>query len=82
MMLDFAFGIAWFVALVLLWIFGMNHLRVVWRGTLALGAIPPLILLVARLFMEEPQAYKKNSMKHAPIPYLLLIKRYWLKLLA
>lgn len=81
-MLDFAFAIAWFVALVLLWIFGMHHLRAVWRGILLLGAIPPLVLLIARLFMEEPEAYKKNSMRHTRIPYWLIIKRYWLKLLA
>lgn len=53
-----------------------------WRGTLLLGAIPPLVLLFARLFMDEPEAYKKNSMRHTRIPYLLIIKRYWLKLAA
>ncbi|TXT13503.1 hypothetical protein VHUM_00870 [Vanrija humicola] len=81
-MLDFAFAIAWFVALVLLWIFGMHHLRAVWRGILLIGAIPPLVLLIARLFMDEPEAYKKNSMRHTRIPYWLLIKRYWVRLLA
>jgi MFS family permease len=67
---------------VLYWIFGDNHLRAVWRGVLLLGAVPPLVLLFARLFMDEPEAYKKNSMRHTRIPYLLIIKRYWLKLAA
>lgn len=81
-MLDAAFAIAWFVALVLLWIFGWDHKNIIWRGTLALGAIPPLILIIARLFMEEPEAYKKNSMRHTRIPYWLVLKRYWVRLLA
>ncbi|TXT04296.1 hypothetical protein VHUM_04183 [Vanrija humicola] len=80
--LDLAFTIAWLVALALYKIFGDNHLRAVWRGTLLLGAIPPLLLLIARMFMDEPDAYKKNSMRHVRIPYWLIIKRYWLKLAA
>jgi hypothetical protein len=74
-MLDFAFAIAYFVCLVCLWIFGMDHLNAVWRLTLGLGCVPPLFLLYFRLKMKEPEAYKRNSMKHAPIPYWLLIKR-------
>lgn len=82
-MLDLAFSVAWFVALVILWIFGESRLgyNAVWRGTLGLGIIPPLILIVARIFMVEPEAYKKNSMRHTKIPYWLIIKRYWVKLL-
>jgi hypothetical protein len=52
-MLDFAFAIAYFVCLVLLWIFGMNHLNAVWRITLGLGTVPPLLLLYFRLKMHE-----------------------------
>jgi hypothetical protein len=32
--------------------------------------------------MEEPTRYKKDSMKHAKIPYWLIIKRYWVGLAA
>ncbi|KAL1411325.1 glycerophosphoinositol permease [Vanrija albida] len=80
--IDMGFPVAWLVPLIILWIFGESHLRIVWRGALALGAIPPLLLLFVRIFMEEPEAYKKNSMKHVRIPYWLIIKRYWGKLLA
>jgi len=52
-MLDFAFVIAYFVALVCLWIFGMDRLNYVWRATLGLGCIPPLLLLYFRLKMKE-----------------------------
>lgn len=53
-----------------------------WRGVLLIDAIPPLVLLFARLFMDEPEAYKKNSMRHVRIPYLLVVRRYWLRLFA
>ncbi|BEI82666.1 hypothetical protein CcaverHIS002_0305340 [Cutaneotrichosporon cavernicola] len=79
-MLDIGFPMAWFVALVLLWIFGTDHLAAVWRGTFLLGAIPPLVLLIARIWMVEPELYTKNNMKRAPIPYWLLLKRYWFRL--
>lgn len=32
--------------------------------------------------MEEPDAYKKNAMKHVKIPYWLIVRRYWRKLIA
>ncbi|WVQ80539.1 hypothetical protein IAT38_002644 [Cryptococcus sp. DSM 104549] len=81
-MIDLAFVLSYFVCLVCLWIFGMHHLQAVWRLTLGLGAVPPLLLFYFRLKMHEPEAYAKNSMRHAKIPYWLIIKRYWLKLAA
>lgn len=66
----------------MLWIFTENHLRAVWRGALVVGAVPPLLLIFLRLFMDEPEAYQRNAMKHVKIPYRLIIKRYWRKLLA
>jgi hypothetical protein len=52
-MIDLAFVIAYFVPLVCLWIFGMDHLRAVWRITLGLGIVPPLFLFYFRLKMSE-----------------------------
>lgn len=57
-MLDLAFAISYFVCLVLLWIFGMNHLNAVWRITLGLGTVPPLLLLYFRLKMQEVNGFK------------------------
>jgi hypothetical protein len=48
-MIDLGFVISAFVPLVLLWIFGMDHLRAVWRVSLGLGVIPALAVLVWRL---------------------------------
>jgi hypothetical protein len=57
--------------------FGDNHLRAVWRLSLGLGVIPALLVLIWRLNMEEPERFRKDSMKYAKIPYLLVIKKYW-----
>lgn len=82
--IDMGFPAAWFVPLVLVWIFGESRkgLGIVWRGAFVLGAFPPLLLIIARLFMDEPEVYKKNSMKHKKIPYKLIFRRYWVRLLA
>lgn len=81
-MIDFGFVISAFVPLVLFWIFGNDHLRAVWRLSLGLGVVPALLVFLWRLNMDEPQRYKKDSMKNAKIPYILIIKRYWVSLSA
>lgn len=81
-MIDFGFVVSAFVPLVLYWIFGNNHLRAVWRLSLGLGMIPAAAVFLWRLSMEEPARYRKDSMKHAKIPYLLILKRYWVSLAA
>lgn len=53
-----------------------------WRASLALGVVPALAVLLWRLSMDEPQRYKKDSMKNAKIPYLLILKRYGVSLAA
>ncbi|KAF8956504.1 putative metabolite transporter [Flammula alnicola] len=75
-MIDFGFVISAFVPLVLFWIFGNDHLRAVWRLSLGLGIIPALAVFIWRLNMDEPARYKKDCMKHARIPYLLVLRRY------
>ena len=62
--------------------FGENHLRAVWRMSLGLGVIPALVVFFWRLNMDEPERFKKDSMRDTKIPYLLVIKRYWVSLLA
>ncbi|KIO15487.1 hypothetical protein M407DRAFT_211252, partial [Tulasnella calospora MUT 4182] len=84
-MVDWGFVVAAFTPLVLLWIFGENHLRIVWRGSLALGTIPPLLVLFWRLRMHEPERFRKESMKHVgwkDYPIWLIVKRYWLRFTA
>ncbi|RDB15674.1 hypothetical protein Hypma_003936 [Hypsizygus marmoreus] len=75
-MLVFGFSIAAFIPLVLYWIFGPNHLPVIWRLSLGLGAVPALAVFLWRLNMDEPVRYKKDSMRNARIPYNLVFRRY------
>lgn len=81
-MIDLGFVISSFTPLVLYWIFGQNHLRAVWRGSLFLGTFPAIAILIWRWTIDEPERYKKDSMKHAKIPYMLVIRRYWVSLAA
>ncbi|KZT41811.1 MFS general substrate transporter [Sistotremastrum suecicum HHB10207 ss-3] len=81
-MIDFGFVVSAFVPLVLFWIFGENHLNVIWRLSLGLGVIPAGAVFLWRLKMEEPSRYKRDSMKRAKVPYMLIFKRYWLRLAA
>ncbi|KAG8949239.1 hypothetical protein FRC04_008841 [Tulasnella sp. 424] len=81
-MIDWGFVFSAFTPLVLLWIFGEDHLRIVWRGSLALGTIPPLLVLYWRLRMHEPERFRKEAMKHVgwkDYPVWLIVKRYWLR---
>ncbi|CAO1638075.1 unnamed protein product [Parajaminaea phylloscopi] len=79
--IDMAFIIAPFVALILVWICGMNHLEVVWRVILGLGAIPPLSLLFFRARMHEPKSYKEGAITRN-LPWGLIFKKYWVRLTA
>jgi MFS family permease len=81
-MIDFGFVIAAFVPLVLFWIFGDNHLRAVWRLSLGLGVVPALAVFIWRLNMDEPARFKRDSMKNARIPYMLVFRRYGVRLAA
>ncbi|EEB88996.1 hypothetical protein MPER_12962 [Moniliophthora perniciosa FA553] len=73
-MIDFGFVISAFVPLVLFWIFGDNHLRAVWRLSLGLGVVPALLVLIWRIGLEEPERYKRDSMRNAKIPYRIILK--------
>lgn len=78
--IDWGFVIGAFVPYVLVLIFSENHLRAAWRVGLGLGVIPPITLLLIRLKLQEPEEFKRESMKHVKIPYLLVIKYYWMRL--
>lgn len=41
----------------------------------------PIFLFVLRLFVKEPEASTKNSMRYAKTPYLLSFKMYGWRLL-
>ncbi|TGO34634.1 hypothetical protein BHYA_0188g00010 [Botrytis hyacinthi] len=80
-MIDFGFVIGAFVPYLLVVICTEDHLRAAWRISLGLGVIPPLLLFYLRLKLKEPEEFQRESMKNAKIPYGLVIKYYWFRLL-
>ncbi|KAF2825523.1 glycerophosphodiester transporter [Ophiobolus disseminans] len=78
--IDLAFLVAAIVATVVVLITGEDHLRVAWRVCLGLGILPPLSLLYLRLKLQEPEAFKRESLANAKTPWGLIIKFYWFRL--
>lgn len=78
--IDMGFVISAFVPLVLTWIFGEEHNRVIWRMTIGLGVVPCLVVLPFRLLMEQTKIFTKGAIRFNKIPYRLIIKRYWFRL--
>ncbi|KAI7785679.1 mfs phospholipid transporter git1 [Diaporthe eres] len=58
-----------------------GHYSTVWRTSLGIGVVFPIFLFVLRLFVKEPEASTKNSMRYAKTPYLLSLKMYGWRLL-
>jgi MFS family permease len=74
-MIDVGFVIGAFVPYICVVIFKETHLRAAWRVMLGLGIIPPLSLLWLRLKLDEPEEFKRESMKNVKrVPYWLIIK--------
>ncbi|OBT66928.1 hypothetical protein VE03_04165 [Pseudogymnoascus sp. 23342-1-I1] len=78
--IDFGFVIGAFVPYILVLIFTEDHLRATWRVALGLGVVPPIVLLLMRLRLQEPEEFKRESMKHVSIPYGIVLKYYWFRL--
>ncbi|KAK7032810.1 MFS Git1p-related glycerophosphoinositol [Favolaschia claudopus] len=81
-MIDLAWCIAGFIPLLMVWICGPNHLRAAWRLSLGLGFFPAIAVFAWRWSMDEPELYKKSSMKSVKIPYMLVLRKYGVQLAA
>ncbi|VEU23094.1 DEKNAAC104035 [Brettanomyces naardenensis] len=80
-MIDLGFVISAFVPMVMLWICGPKNLQPVWRVTLGIGAIFPCSLFIMRLYFAEGEQFKKLNFKKATVPWLLVLRFYWFRLL-
>ncbi|KAL4399089.1 glycerophosphoinositol permease [Malassezia pachydermatis] len=80
-MIDLGFVAAAFVPLVLTWICTENHNRLIWRLTLGLGVVPCLLVLPFRFLIKQPKLYTTNMIPPTLIPYRLVLKKYWFRLL-
>ncbi|WFD43797.1 hypothetical protein MPSI1_002461 [Malassezia psittaci] len=79
--IDMGFVVSAFMGVLLVWICGADHTRLIWRLVLGLGVVPCLIVLPFRLAMEQTKSYQQNSIKYNQIPYKLILKRYWFRLM-
>jgi MFS family permease len=78
--IDFGFVVAAIVPMIIVLITTEDHLRVAWRVCLGLGIIPPLSLLYLRFKLEEPEAFKLETMAETKTPWWLCVKFYWFRL--
>ncbi|KAG5979514.1 hypothetical protein E4U55_005090 [Claviceps digitariae] len=79
-MIDWGFVIGAFVPYLVAAACDSKHLETIWRTSLGIGVIFPLILFVLRLRLKEPEEFTKESMRQNT-PYLLVLRFYWLRLL-
>ncbi|KAI4744322.1 MFS phospholipid transporter Git1 [Aureobasidium sp. EXF-12298] len=78
--IDIGFVVSALVPMIVVLCTGEDHLRAAWRICLGLGVIPPLSLLYLRLKLNEPEAYRRETMAKAKTPWLLVLKFYWWRL--
>lgn len=55
----------------------VEHYKLVWRLSFALGLIPPVSIFWFRMRMATSTAYRKSAMRKQKVPYLLAVKKYW-----
>ncbi|KAL1840827.1 hypothetical protein VTK73DRAFT_3663 [Phialemonium thermophilum] len=79
-MIDWGFVIGAFVPYVVAAACHNGHLSTIWRTSLGIGVVFPLILFVLRLRLKEPEEFKRNSMRYAKTPYSLVLKFYGFRL--
>ncbi|KAF2494492.1 putative MFS phospholipid transporter [Lophium mytilinum] len=78
--IDLGFVVAALVPMITVLATTEKHLRVAWRICLGLGVLPPLSLLYLRIKLQEPEAFKRETMANTKTPWLLCIKFYWKRL--
>jgi MFS family permease len=78
--IDVGFVVATIVPVILLAICGEGALEVVWRLSIGLGLLLPLNVLYFRLKMLNSDMYQKQALTRQ-VPYMLIFKKYWPKLL-
>lgn len=56
-----------------------EHYETIWRTSLGIGVVFPLVLFILRLRLKEPEEFAKQSMRKQT-PYLLVLKFYGFRL--
>lgn len=79
-MIDWGFVFGAFLPYVIAAATNNKQYSVIWRVSLGLGVVFPLVLLVLRIRLKEPEEFARHSMKRKT-PYSLVLKYYWWRLL-
>ncbi|ORY61277.1 major facilitator superfamily domain-containing protein [Pseudomassariella vexata] len=79
-MIDWGFVIGAFVPYVVAAAAKNMYYSTIWRTSLGIGVVFPLILFVLRLKLKEPEEFSRNSMKYAKTPYGLVLRYYGFRL--
>jgi MFS family permease len=75
--IDLGFVVAALVPMIVILATTEAHLEAAWRIMLGIGIIPPLSLLYLRVKLEEPEEFKRESIKSVrDTPWLLVMKFY------
>ncbi|KAF5018307.1 hypothetical protein F66182_9732 [Fusarium sp. NRRL 66182] len=78
-MIDFGFVIGAFVPYVIAAACHNSSYSTIWRTSLGVGVVFPLVLFVMRLRLKEPEEFAHESMKRQT-PYWLVLRFYWFRL--
>ncbi|KAF0276533.1 hypothetical protein FOG50_02611 [Hanseniaspora uvarum] len=79
--IDCGFVASAFITWIVILICGDANMGTVWRVTVGIGAIIPFCFFIARFRMTESEYFEKNRFKTKKIPYLLVYKFYWFRIL-
>ncbi|KHN96128.1 MFS phospholipid transporter Git1 [Metarhizium album ARSEF 1941] len=79
-MIDWGFVFGAFVPYVVAAACHNQNLSTIWRTSLGIGVVFPLVLFLLRLRLKEPEEFAKESMRKQT-PYLLVFRFYWFRLL-
>ncbi|KAL7622313.1 glycerophosphoinositol permease [Parahypoxylon ruwenzoriense] len=80
-MIDWGFVFGAFVPYVIAAAAHNIYYSTIWRTSLGIGVVFPLVLFILRLKLKEPEEFSRNSMKHAKTPYSLVLRYYGFRLL-
>lgn len=78
--LSFGGPLAVSVFLIVLSAAGEDHLPTVWRVCFGIGILLPVTVFIFRMRMMNSKLYRKSAIKRR-VPYILVIRRYWKRLI-
>ncbi|KAM4067056.1 major facilitator superfamily protein [Hirsutella rhossiliensis] len=78
-MIDWGFVFGAFVPYVVAAAAHNDHYSTIWRTSLGIGVVFPLLLLLMRMRLKEPEEFAKESMRRQT-PYMLVLRFYWFRL--